>query len=51
MNDETLSYFTKQPSPSYINKKYYEWIKPFVNNVKGMLNLDKIDVKEFDKQV
>jgi hypothetical protein len=39
ISDQAMDYLLKIPSPSYLNLRYIDWIRPYVNNVISLLNL------------
>lgn len=39
MNDYTMNFLLKMPSPSYIYLRYIDWVRPYVNEVINQLNI------------
>lgn len=51
MNDYTINYILKMPSPSYLHLRYLDWVRPYVNEVANHLNLSDKKKEEVAKKI
>jgi hypothetical protein len=51
MNNYTMDYLLKMPSPSYLHLRYIDWVRPYVNEVANHLSLTEKKKEEVASKI